>query len=297
MNLEEKLRVWAAPPSKTEAEKMENAEHAIKNAITNDKLLASLDISVFSQGSYRSRTNVRHDSDVDICVRLNSTFFPEYPVGKTQGDYGHSDGSILFTDYKGIIELALRNYFGSENVERGNKAFDIKSNTYRVDADVVPTMEYRYYVGDREDDYISGVAFLTDPNPDSRKIINWPEQACRNGIEKHKETNERYKKMVRIFKALRNEMQNNGMQSAENITSFLLESLVWHVPDSNFGSDEYKVDFKNTLLHTYSLTQDESSCKDLCEVNDVQYLFGAHQEWKRSDVHNFIIEAWKYLNF
>src|SRR5205085_842927 len=74
---------WAAGPGTTEQTRAENAEKGVKKAIAANAKLAQMDITVFPHGSYRNRTNVRQDSDVDICVRLNSTFFTEYPAGKT----------------------------------------------------------------------------------------------------------------------------------------------------------------------------------------------------------------------
>ena len=85
MSWEDTFRFWGSPPGQTEKEKMGNTETAIKNAIKKDKRLSEMDISVFAQGSYKSRTNVRQDSDVDVCVCLNSTFFDRYPENKTRG--------------------------------------------------------------------------------------------------------------------------------------------------------------------------------------------------------------------
>lgn len=44
--------------------------------------------------------------------------------------------------------------------------------------------------------------------------------------------------MVRILKALRNHMQGDGVSTAKDVASFLIESLVYRVPDSYFGHDE-----------------------------------------------------------
>lgn len=74
---------WGKGPGTTEQAKCDNAETAIRKALAAHEKLSEMDISVFAQGSYRNRTNVKQDSDVDICVRLNSTFFPQYPDGKT----------------------------------------------------------------------------------------------------------------------------------------------------------------------------------------------------------------------
>ena len=52
MNIsEETFTSWSRGPGKTEAEKCENAETAVKKAIAADKDLAVLDISVSPQGS------------------------------------------------------------------------------------------------------------------------------------------------------------------------------------------------------------------------------------------------------
>ena len=102
MTWEDTFKSWGAPPGTTEQEKMENTEAAVRKAIGANTRLADMDISIIPQGSYKSKTNVKNDSDVDICVCLNSTFFPRYPEGKTHKDYGNSTGSIIFSDFKNL---------------------------------------------------------------------------------------------------------------------------------------------------------------------------------------------------
>lgn len=70
---------WSQGPGVTEQTKAENAERAIRKAIDASDTLRRLQVDVFAQGSYRNRTNVRQESDVDICVRLMSTFHYELP--------------------------------------------------------------------------------------------------------------------------------------------------------------------------------------------------------------------------
>jgi hypothetical protein len=169
MNIsEESFTSWSKGPADTETTKCENAETAVRKAIDADEKLAGLDISVFAQGSYKARTNVRQDSDVDICVRYNSTFFPDYPDGKTKESFGNVDGTMKFSDFKNMVEKALKGYFGDDGVTRGNKAFDVHANTYRIDADVVPTFEHRRYSGNK------------DPNGDLgvRQAPVWPGHVC-----------------------------------------------------------------------------------------------------------------------
>lgn len=273
---------------------MENAETAIQKAVKADAKLSTMDISIIRQGSYRSRTNVRQDSDVDIAIRLNSTFFPFYPPGKTKEHYLNTDGTISYAEFRGLVTTAMSNYFGAENTTPGNKAIDIHSNTYRVDADVVPTLAYRYYNGEGVDDYIqpTGIGFDTK---DRGRIINWPEQTYQNGLDKHNETSKRFRKMVRIVKRLRNYMQEKGVKEANDIGSFLIESMIWNAPYDAFGHDTYSADVRAVLAHCFNETLPNGSHATLREVNNIKLLFGTHQAWTRERAHSFFSKAWDYL--
>jgi hypothetical protein len=214
MNIsEDTFKSWAQGPGTTEQDKCDNAERAVRKAINAHEKLSSMDTSVFPQGSYRNRTNVKQESDVDICVRLNSTFFADYPKGTTREEFGNGPGSITFQEFKNLVQKALEDYFGANSVTRGNKAFDVHANTYRVDADVVAAFEHRRYSGLKNADgsyaYLSGIAFNTD---DGKHIINWPEQHYDNGLEKHEATGKRFRKVIRILKRLRNRMQEEEIK-------------------------------------------------------------------------------------
>ena len=296
MSWEDTFRSWGTPPGQTEKTKMENAEAAVKKAIANHRRLSEMDISIFAQGSYRSNTSVKQDSDVDICICLNSTFFERYPEGKTRKDYGNIEGSIDFATYKNLIQEALNNYFGYQYVTRGNKAFDIHSNSYRVDADVLPAFAYHYYYGDGGKDYIYpvGVAFNTDKGV---RIINWPHQSCNNGVSKQEETNQRFKKMVRIVKKLRNKMQEENISGSHDIASFLIESMAWNVPSNELGKDNYYDDMRAVIANCFNFTLSDDACKNLCEINDIKYLFYPSQPWNKERAHNFFDAAWNYIGF
>src|SRR3990170_3091505 len=149
MDWESKFKLWGQSPSRTEQEKMENAESAVKNAIEASETLNRHNIRVFPQGSYRNRTNVKQDSDVDICVLCTDTFYFHLPNGTTRDQFGLNDPPVYHdAEYRRDVENALVSYFGCQAVTAGNKAWDIHQNTYRVNADVVACFEYRYYYSD-----------------------------------------------------------------------------------------------------------------------------------------------------
>lgn len=186
MNFSEStFELWSKGPGKTEADRCANAEKAVRNAIDAHEKLRGLDISVFPQGSYKARTNVRQESDVDICVRYNGAFLADYPDNKAHADFGNLDSVFTYAEFKDLVGEALFDFFGDDGVTRGNKAFDVHANTYRIDADVVATFEHRRYTGERDQDgthtYLSGVAFI----PDEGEIVkNWPVQNYDNGLKR-----------------------------------------------------------------------------------------------------------------
>lgn len=109
---EEILKSWTSPLSQTEEQRVENTVLMIKDAVTSYDKLSDCTMEIFAQGSYANNTNVRQNSDVDICVMLTSTFFCNYVDGKTDIDYGYTAGSITYSDYKSYIVEALKKKLG-----------------------------------------------------------------------------------------------------------------------------------------------------------------------------------------
>ena len=293
MSWEDTFTSWSQGPSATEDSKCQNAENVISDVLKNDSALSKLPIKVFTQGSYRARTNVRQDSDVDICILRTDAFFYDLAPNLTPNPTSHlSAPSILFPEFKNLVHAALVMELGSKGVTRGNKAFDVHANTYRIDADVVPAFEYRYYwTADR---FNTGVAFLTDTGV---RIHNWPEQTHVNGVAKHDRTSRKYKRAIRILKRLRNHLQDEKIAAADDIGSFLIESLVWNAPDSAFAHNTYTAILRSVLAHTFNNTLNDETCKDWAEVNELKYLFRSNQPWTRPQAHDFLSAAWDYVGF
>jgi hypothetical protein len=293
------FRNWSKPSSDTEEQKCENAERMIRDAIRGSRSLSGRTIEIFPQGSYQNNTNVRQDSDVDICVRCMDVFFYEIPneAGFTREDAGISDASYTYSQFKNEVEQALVAKFGSQAVRRGNKAFDVHASSYRVDADVVACFEHRRYTYRGQDgryNYLSGTEFQPD---NGGSIINWPIQNYENGIIKNKATGDRFKYITRILKRLRNEMEETGISSAEPIPSYLIECLVWNVPNERFGHDQYIDDARYALAYTFNETLSEDKCREWGEVNELKYLFRPSQSWTREQAHAFLDTAWNYIGF
>ena len=180
--LEDSLKSWAKAPGQTEQEQCDRAVTAVRKAKDASESLSKHTIRVFAQGSYYNRTNVREDGDVDVCLLCADSVFPDYPEGMGAKDFGlSSPADYGYPNFKNDVQTALNDHFGKEHVTRGNKAFDIKENTYRIAADVVPCFEHRRYDKDGTSIKPEGTAFLPDTGA---RIINWPDQHYANGIAK-----------------------------------------------------------------------------------------------------------------
>jgi len=286
------FRNWGSSPSSTEQTRCNNALGIIRRAISESSDLSNRDIIIFAQGSYRNHTNVPTDSDVDVCVLCRNIFFYELPDGGRPEDFDISPANYDYSEYKNSVEDALVSYLGRKAVIRGNKAYNVNETTYHVDSDVVACFEYRYYQADHT--YLEGTAFLTDKG---KRINNWPEQNYEKGVNKNNTTQQRFKPIVRVTKNLGNEMEEKGHNIVKVIPSYLIECLVWNVPDEGFGHNYYYDDVRYSIAYLYNETLQSGECKEWCEINDIKYLFHPSQPWQYQQVNKFLLAAWNYIGF
>ena len=292
------LSEWAKGPGTTEATKCDNAESVVRNAIKANATLSAMDLSVFPQGSFRARTNVPRDSDVDICVRHNSVFFGSYPSGLSREDFGNVAADLTYAVFKNLVGKALTDYLGTGAVTRGNKAFDIHETSYHIDADVVAAFTYRVH-GDRslltgQYGVLEGIRFYPDQGS---AITNWPQQNYDNGVAKNARCGRHYKRVVRILKRLCYQMRSEGIGEAQNVGSFLMECLIWNVPDAGFSNATYMADLRYALAYLWNNTRNEADSSEWKEVNDIKFLFAASQPWTLQQAHAFLDAAWNYAGY
>lgn len=263
--------------------------YKLKNPNSNRK------VKIFVQGSYANNTNVRTQSDVDIAVVQEEIFKTKYGERIKEADadahYGFFIAPTPEKSFKDEVKECLRKKFG-EDVKRKNKAIRINGNTYRKDADAVPCIRYRDYSKDYDfnpDNYVGGIAIT----PDNGEIIyNYPEQHLANGVEKNRNTNRYYKRMVRVIKKMKYLMCDDYdyHNVAENVSSFGLESLLWNVPNSVFTRySNYQLTFEYLINYLFSNAQLIPRYK---EVNGIKELC-----LSSADVKNYkdFINALKYF--
>lgn len=293
MSLEDKLQGWTGPSSNSEQEKQERTERMVKQAINSWSAFSDTSLSVYAKGSYPNNTNVRSDSDVDIAVQCHELEYWEEakPGVHTSGSpyAGKWTPSLLRSE----VEKALRSKFGSEVDSSGSTAITVHSGSSRVDADVVPCFDYRYYFsggGSRK-----GTRIVTK---EAKHFENFPAQHLENGRAKNSRTSSRFKAAVRLLKRVENAMVE--AQVHREVPSFLVESLVYNCPDRLFGGYNWTGRVRDILVFIWENTQGDVEPKKeerMVEVNECKYLFFSAQKWTRADARDFSKAAWNYLGY
>lgn len=293
---ENTLQSWTAPLSETEKNRVENTIRMINDAIQSKEELADINYEIFVQGSYANNTNVRQNSDIDVCVMLTTSFYTNYEEGMSSSDFGYTDGGMSFQEFREFVIDALRKKFGYDSVSPQNKCIDIDANSYHVNADVVPALQYRDYkiIHSRDKDkYVEGIKFRSQ---DGKWVINYPKDHIGNGRKKNNDTNYRYKKLVRIMKHIRNEMVSTDKVNGDVITSFLVECLAWNVPNSYITKhDTWNETLQDSIAYLWNAI-DDGNVNEWGEVSERLYLFKGHK-WTLQDAKDFLGKMYNYLEY
>jgi hypothetical protein len=280
MAIEDKLAGWSAPSSDTEQEKQDRTERMIREAVDEHPAFDACTLRVFAKGSYANNTNVRLDSDVDIAVECRDVEYWEesefgaHPVGSPY------EGEWTPAKLRSELGAALLRKFPNEVDQLGSTAFQIRSNTARVDADVVPCFSYGYYLPGGSVRHGTKIF-----KKDLRQIVNYPDQQLENATAKNKRTGYAFKKVVRVMKRVENELCGDGL--IKELPSYFVECLVYNCPDSTFLLDSWTAVVRQVLIDLWDkLKGDEpvDEAQRMLEVNDC--LFRA-----------FVKAAWNYLEF
>jgi hypothetical protein len=288
------LRSWVKPPSNHEDDKRNKTEEEIKAALRASAWLKPVGYKVYAKGSYANNTNVRLDYDVDIAVECTDFYYYDH-IGAA-ADLKKAAVERQFTPYKGgytspqfksDVEQALVDYFGRTAVTRGNMAMRIRAKKTTLPADVVPCFEYHLiFWGNVK--YNQGTRIYPDRGP---HIHNWPQQQYVNGVSKNNSTGRRFKRMVRALKRLENELLKQGLLT-EELPSFLMECLVYNVPNDIFNHQTYVEDMRELLAYIFNQTLNYESCSEWLEVSERKYLFRPSQHWTWQQAHDLADKAW-----
>lgn len=285
---EAQLETWSAQGAVTQSK---NTYASIKNLLESaSSPFSAKAFSIFLQGSYGNDTNIYADSDVDIVVRLDSTFNyddTQLTVAEKFGfDAAYPVEHYGFWDFRNHIHgWLVANYGGT--VHPGKKAIWVAGNGYRRNADVLPCVSfrnYRHFNSMSDQGYAEGICFFTT---DGSQIINYPRQHSDNLTRKHQQTNGWLKPTVRIVKNLRNRMIADGLINEGLAPSYYLEGMLYNVPSLLFGKS-----YKDTIENALSWLANTDRTKLVCP-NEQYYLLrnASSGSWNPIHCEQFLANA------
>ena len=294
---EHQLKTWSHQGSTTAASAIYQRIH---NALSGDAELSKHSIDVFLQGSYRNSTNIYGDSDVDVVVRLNETYMPDYDrldsPTRDRIQAWATPATYSFEPFRKDVASAIRRSFPNHSITEGGKSIKIPRAQSNIPADVVPCLEYRLYTPPAgllsssgyspSPNYIEGI-WLKDIWK-NQVCVSFPKQHYDNGVDKNRGANERFKPTVRIFKNANHHMEDVGMLSRGTATSYGIECLLYNVPNSKFAGSHQGA-FIEILNWLNSADLETFVCQ-----NGMQRLF-AEAKWNIGNARAFInalIQLW-----
>ncbi|MGQ7937671.1 nucleotidyltransferase domain-containing protein [Paraburkholderia sp. D1E] len=253
------------------------------------------DFSIFLQGSYGNDTNVYRDSDVDVVIRLNQTYYANTtslsPDAKTNYDKAFSLATYTYADFKTDVVAWLQKKFGVD-VKPGKRAIFIKGSGNRRDADVLVCAQHRRYR-----DASTGVDTLYDEGiifwaSDGAEIVNFPKQHSENCTTRHQNTNSRFKRMVRVCKNVRNRMIDDKYIANGVAPSYFLEGMLWNIP-----ADKFVQSYEDSFVNTFNWVLNADKTKLAC-ANDLYWLVRDNSNvcWSTANYDAYLAAVKKYWN-
>lgn len=239
------------------------------------------------QGSYANDTNIRGNSDVDLFVQNNDSFFSNLSYDQKQ-DLRLIDASYGWEAFRDDVIKALSDYYGWASVDSsGVKSVKVAGGNSRLDADVVVCCEYRLYRSGQV--AATGIGFRNRKT--NELIVNYPKLHYENGVAKNSRTrtNGWYKPSVRMFKNARTRITEAKPYLADWFPSYFVECILYNVPDSFFGQS-YQSTYATSTSYLIKLF-DQGRASSLKCQNGIDNLFGASStQWREEYARTFVEE-------
>ena len=251
------------------------------------------DFSIFLQGSYGNDTNVYRDSDVDVVIRLNQTYYADTgalrPDAKADYDRAFHLATYAYADFRTEVLAWLRKHLG-DDVRSGKKAILINENGNRRNADVLVCAQHRRYRAESmgvDNQYDEGIIFWTS---EGAEIINFPKQHRENCTTKHASTHQRFKGMVRVYKNMRNRMIDDKYVADGVASSYFLEGMLWNVP-----ADKFVGGYQDSLINTFNWVINADKAKLVC-ANELHWLARDNTSvcWSTADFDTYLQAVKQY---
>ena len=100
------------------------------------------------------------------------------------------------------------------------------------------------------------------------------------------------------MKKLKNEMTESNPEKfnyLNNVPGFLIENMIYHVPNNMLTKDSYYDSVKASIVFLYNEIDKGTDYLTWKEINGKKDLFNQHQKWNANDAKKFLFDAWNYI--
>ena len=282
---ESQLEAWSHQGAVTTAK----ATHeSIRNALNSYEWANGVDFEVYLQGSYKNDTNIRGDMDVDIVIQLNSVYYNNLSEEQKR-DLGLSSASYGWNDFRVDVLKALKDYYTSPTISEGNKSIKVEASSGRLPADVVVCAQYRRYRSLNIHDYVEGMTFWT--KNENRQVINYPKIHYDNGVNKHQNANNQYKPTVRIFKNIRNYLEENNYISDSVASSYFVECLLYNIPNEKFSGG-----YQDVFYNIVNWLNKDNLEDYICQNGQLKLFGDTSEQWSIYNAKSLVQKLIKLWN-
>lgn len=277
---------------------------SIKSAIESINWANDITYSIYLQGSYRNKTNIYGDSDVDVVFEVTSIFYHNISELDSNSqllferDFPGT-GKYTLDQFKETLKEKFEKLYGVQYVQVGGKTITVLKNSGRLNCDIVCCFQfhgYSSYTLWTKNSYNKGIKFHDSKK--NRWVVNFPEQHYQNGVDKNDKsrTNNNYKPFVRIVKNFRSALVDKQRITDDLAPSYFIQCLLYNVPDKCFWGGNWQqililvlnqlsVDLTNKNIGTY-----------ICQ-NGIIPLFGnSPEQWDIAKATTFINQVIKLNN-
>lgn len=289
---ESQLETWSHQGSVTQSSETYNT---IKSTLeVAGSPYAGKDYKVFLQGSYGNDTNIYAESDIDLVIQMNNTFYHDLkklPDAQKQAfNAAYSNAVYPYDSFKKDVLTVLKNKYG-DDINSGDKAISIAANEGRRKADVIAAVQYRRYhkfLSTSDQLYDEGICFFSSSG---EQIANYPKYHSDNLTAKHQSTQKWFKPMARVLKNLRGKLVDEDVIASGVAPSYYLEGLLYNVPD-----DKFTTSYGDCFVNCINWIQEADRSKFVC-ANKQYYLLWEDSPvtWRASKCDEFIaaaVELW-----
>jgi hypothetical protein len=292
----EKLERWTNSDT-ADQEEARDTQRAIRSELNEGSLNGvsqGLDFTTYLQGSYRNTTMVYDSGDVDILVIRTDNYHADLSeVSNITTDIASArNPRQMFEEINEGVYRTLQAQYGARNVQRGEKAIEVESDTLPLGADVVPCLQYRRFWQRQPGNHMKGIVFWTD---NGAKIVNFPRRHRILGEQYNSWCDGKYKSTIRIFKNFRNYLVERQIIDKESIPSYFIECLISNVDTSTIAERDIRDRVEGVL---FQLELDaEDGFQGYTAQHGMEELFGNKTtQWNTNHAKEFIRSMLDYYN-